>query len=70
MSRTGEVPLIVMLIALSAWLGAAVIVASVVTPAAFAVLPSRALAGALVGRVLPALFWCNYTPVSSMKALG
>jgi hypothetical protein len=41
---------------LSAWLGAAAIVAAVVAPAAFAVLPARALAGALVGRVLPALF--------------
>jgi hypothetical protein len=41
----------------SAWLGAATIVAAVVAPAAFAVLPSRTLAGALVGRVLPVLFW-------------
>jgi hypothetical protein len=43
-------------ILLSAWLGAAVLVATVVAPAAFAVLPSRTLAGALVGRVLPVLF--------------
>jgi hypothetical protein len=42
---------------LSAWLGAAVLVAAVVAPAAFAVLPTRTLAGALVGRVLPAIFW-------------
>lgn len=41
----------------SAWLGAATIVAAAVAPAAFAVLPSRTLAGALVGRVLPVLFW-------------
>lgn len=32
------------------------LVATVVAPAAFAVLPSRTLAGALVGRVLPVLF--------------
>ena len=38
------------------WLGAAIIVAAVVAPAAFAALPSRTLAGALVGRVLPAVF--------------
>jgi Domain of unknown function (DUF4149) len=38
------------------WLGAALIVAAVVAPAAFAALPSRALAGALVGRVLPTVF--------------
>jgi len=43
-------------ILLSAWLGAGVLFATVVAPAAFAVLPSRALAGALVGRVLPVLF--------------
>ncbi len=41
---------------LSAWLGAAILFAAVVAPAAFAVLPSRFLAGALVGRVLPVLF--------------
>jgi hypothetical protein len=42
---------------LAAWLGAAVIVAAVVAPAAFDVLPTRTLAGELVGRVLPVLFW-------------
>jgi hypothetical protein len=45
------------LIALSVWLGAAILVATVVAPAAFAVLPTRTLAGALVGRVLPVLFF-------------
>ena len=44
-------------VALSLWLGAALIVVAVVAPAAFAVLPTRTLAGALVGRVLPVLFW-------------
>jgi hypothetical protein len=42
---------------LGAWLGAAILVAADVAPAAFAVLPTRTLAGALVGRVLPPLFW-------------
>lgn len=51
MSRAGVISIL-----LSAWLGAAVLVATVVAPAAFAVLPSRTLAGALVGRVLPVLF--------------
>jgi hypothetical protein len=37
-------------------LGASALFAAVVAPAAFAVLPSRSLAGALVGRVLPVLF--------------
>ena len=41
---------------LSAWLGAAILFAATVAPAAFAVLPSRTLAGALVGRILPVLF--------------
>lgn len=51
MSRAAVVSIL-----LSAWLGAAVLVATVVAPSAFAVLPSRTLAGALVGRVLPVLF--------------
>jgi hypothetical protein len=50
-SRAGVVALL-----LAAWLGAGVLFAAVVAPAAFAVLPSRSLAGALVGRVLPVLF--------------
>jgi hypothetical protein len=50
-SRAGVVSIL-----LSAWLGAALLVTTVVAPAAFAVLPSRTLAGALVGRVLPVLF--------------
>jgi hypothetical protein len=41
---------------MAGWLGAALLTAAVVAPAAFAVLPSRTLAGALVGRVLPSLF--------------
>lgn len=41
---------------LSAWLGAGVLFAAVVAPAAFSALPSRTLAGAVVGRVLPVLF--------------
>ena len=44
-------------VALSAWLGAGLLFAAVVAPAAFRVLPSRALAGALAGAVLPVLFW-------------
>ena len=44
-------------VALSVWLGAALLLAAVVAPAAFAVLPTRTLAGALVGRVLPVVFY-------------
>ena len=45
------------LIAASAWLGAALLFVAVVAPAAFSALPSRALAGSLVGAVLPAVFY-------------
>lgn len=41
---------------LAAWFGAALITVAVVAPGAFEVLPSRTLAGAMVGRVLPTLF--------------
>lgn len=44
------------LVLLAAWLGAAVLVAAAVAPAAFRVLPTRTLAGALVGEVLPVIF--------------
>ena len=40
----------------TAWLGAAILMTAVIAPAAFEVLPTRSLAGALVGRVLPVLF--------------
>lgn len=50
-------PALISISLLAAWLGAAVVVAAVVAPAAFDVLPTRTLAGALVGRVLPVLFW-------------
>ncbi|MDB4884625.1 MAG: hypothetical protein JWN79_63 [Gemmatimonadetes bacterium] len=55
---------------LSAWLGAAVLVAAVVAPAAFAVLPTRTLAGALVGRVLPVVFWTGIVVGLLVAALG
>ena len=42
---------------LALWCGAGLFFASSVARAAFAVLPSRALAGALVGRLLPVIFW-------------
>ena len=50
-------PALISIALLAAWLGAALVVAAVVAPAAFDVLPTRTLAGALVGRVLPVLFW-------------
>jgi Domain of unknown function (DUF4149) len=43
-------------IVLAAWIGATLYFSVVVTRAAFAVLPTRTLAGALVGQTLPILF--------------
>jgi hypothetical protein len=42
--------------ALALWLGAATFFAAIVAPAVFVVMPTTALAGAVVGRVLPPLF--------------
>lgn len=44
------------IILLACWLGAAILVAAVLAPAAFRVLPTRTMAGALVGEVLPVIF--------------
>lgn len=63
-------PVVVGIVLLAAWLGAAALVAGVVAPAAFAVLPSRALAGALVGRVLPVLFWSGIVVGLATTALA
>jgi Domain of unknown function (DUF4149) len=52
----GELATFVETCMLALWLGAALFFAAVVAPAAFAVLPTAALAGALVGRTLPTLF--------------
>ena len=43
-------------VVLSTWLGAALFFSAVAAPALFRVLPSRTLAGAVVGRTLPVLF--------------
>jgi Domain of unknown function (DUF4149) len=51
--------LVVEVVALSFWLGAAVLFAAVVAPALFAALPSRTTAGDVVGRVLPVLLWAG-----------
>jgi Domain of unknown function (DUF4149) len=54
----------------SVWLGAAALLAAVVAPAAFAVLPTRSLAGDLVGRVLPVIFWAGMLVFASAMVLG
>lgn len=45
------------LLVAASWLGAGILFAAAVAPAAFAALPTRTLAGALVGRVLPVVFY-------------
>jgi hypothetical protein len=52
------------------WGGAAILTIAIVTPAAFAVLPTRTLAGSLVGRVLPALFLSGIVVGVSVTALA
>ena len=44
------------IVLLALWIGAASFFSAVVAPAAFSALPTRELAGALVGRTLPAVF--------------
>lgn len=53
---SGDARLVATAVLLAAWIGAGLLFVAVVAPAAFAVLPSRSLAGLLVGRVLPVLF--------------
>jgi Domain of unknown function (DUF4149) len=48
---------LVSMVLTSLWGGAGILVVTTVAPAAFRVLPTRALAGALVGQVLPVLFF-------------
>jgi hypothetical protein len=56
MSRARPFRSLIMMNMLAAWIGVAVFIAAVIAPAAFAVLPTRALAGALIGQALPVLF--------------
>jgi hypothetical protein len=60
---------IVSLAITSVWLGAAILL-TVVAQAAFATLPSRALAGALVGRTLPVVFVSGLVAALAVAILG
>lgn len=57
MGRAG--PTLIEIVVLTLWLGAAVFLSAVVAPSLFAVLPSRTLAGAVVGRLLPVIFYAG-----------
>ena len=54
---TRDEPELLQLSTLVVWLGAAFFFSAAVAPALFAVLPSRALAGDVVGRLLPPIFY-------------
>lgn len=56
---TRAVGALVQTIVLALWLGAALFFVAVVAPAVFAAVPTRAVAGAIVGRVLPTLFFAG-----------
>ena len=50
-------PSLIQLASLALWLGAAGFFSTAVAPALFTVLPTRTLAGAVVGRMLPSVFY-------------
>jgi hypothetical protein len=52
---------LIQIVALSLWLGAATFFSFAVAPALFATLPSRTMAGAVVGRTLPIVFYLGLT---------
>jgi hypothetical protein len=61
--------------ALAAWLGAALFFSAAVAPGLFAVLPTRALAGLVVGRLLPVVFYAGivagaFVVVMEMRTQG
>jgi hypothetical protein len=55
----GGASLLVRLTLLAFWLGAATLFSAIVAPALFDVLPTRTLAGLVVGRVLPVIFYAG-----------
>lgn len=65
--RSLPAPVLVAALLVSMWLGASAFFSAFVARAAFDVLPTRALAGALVGRLLPILFaWGIATAIVSI----
>jgi hypothetical protein len=59
MTSPATMRLVLAVLVVALWLGAALLLAGAVAPAAFAALPNRALAGAVVGRVLPVVFFAG-----------
>ncbi len=57
------------IIAWAFWLGAALVTVAVVAPRAFAVLPSRTMAGTMVGAVLPVVFLSGLVVAAAVVVL-
>ncbi len=57
------------IIAWALWLGAALVTVAVVAPRAFAVLPSRTMAGTMVGAVLPVVFLSGLVVAAAVVVL-
>ena len=66
---TRLLPSIAEIVVLSVWLGEAVFFSAAVAPALFAVLPTRTLAGAVVGRLLPIVFYAGMVAGAALLAL-
>jgi hypothetical protein len=60
---------IVELTIMALWLGAAVLFSAAVAPALFATLPTRTLAGLVVGRVLPIVFYSGMAVAAAVVAM-
>lgn len=54
----------------SVWIGAALLLMASVAPAAFATIPSRAVAGALVGRILSPVFLTGFAGGALLAAVA
>ncbi len=62
-------PSLVEIAVLAFWLGAAALFSGVVAPSLFAALPTRTLAGVVVGRVLPSIFYAGIVVGAAVIAL-
>jgi hypothetical protein len=60
---------VVQIVTLAVWLGAAAFFSFVVAPAVFATVPSRTMAGAVVGRTLPVVFYLGIVAGAIVIAL-
>jgi hypothetical protein len=62
-------PVLIEIAVLALWLGAAALFSAVVAPVLFAALPTRTLAGVVVGKVLPTIFYSGIIAGAAIIAL-